>query len=192
MNKIVGAIVLCPLLISISLPPNRVEKCDKIKDEGAPEFVFNQMPIIGMIMIIAQTFLFSYFCYQNSYHNWDFIDSISFISVIVGAGLRKWSFITLGRFFTYQSPIRRNHRLVKTGPYQYLRHPSHTGLGLCVLGITWFLLNPKNYSSMPLLELFFRVYCWFVTLAFPLVLYVRISGEGMMLEKEFGKEWQEY
>ncbi|KAF9130930.1 hypothetical protein BGW39_002458 [Mortierella sp. 14UC] len=46
---------------------------------------------------------------------------------LLGYVLRKWSFVTLDRFFTYQLTIRTDHRLVQSGPYTYLRHPSYTG-----------------------------------------------------------------
>jgi protein-S-isoprenylcysteine O-methyltransferase Ste14 len=192
MSKIIAALIILPVAINITLPPNEVDdKSDKISAD-APPFFLTTLPKLAAITMIIQTSAFIHFCYQNSCHNWDFIDSISFISVIVGAGLRKWSFITLGRFFTYQLAIRKGHRLVKTGPYQYLRHPSYTGLGLCVFGFTWFVFNPKTFVNVPFLEPFLYFGCRFVSVMFPLAMIYRISGEEVMLEKEFGKEWQEY
>ncbi|KAF9206325.1 hypothetical protein BGZ59_011736 [Podila verticillata] len=47
---------------------------------------------------------------------------------LVADALRKWSIVTLARFFTYRLTIRTHHKLVGTGPYRYLRHPSYTGL----------------------------------------------------------------
>lgn len=31
----------------------------------------------------------------------------------------------LGRFFTFQLTVRENHRVIKEGPYRYVRHPSY-------------------------------------------------------------------
>ncbi|KAF9307547.1 hypothetical protein BGZ91_008382, partial [Linnemannia elongata] len=54
--------------------------------------------------------------------------------------LRTWSFRTLDWFFTYQLTIRPGHRLVTSGPYKILRHPSYTGFffnGAAVWTLLW-------------------------------------------------------
>ncbi|KAG0016887.1 hypothetical protein BGZ81_011012 [Podila clonocystis] len=60
---------------------------------------------------------------------------------IAGYVLRKWSFVTLDQFFTYQLTIRSGHKLVQSGPYTLLLHPSYTGLGLNVLGSFSLIYN---------------------------------------------------
>ncbi|KAG0055509.1 hypothetical protein BGZ83_008385 [Gryganskiella cystojenkinii] len=52
---------------------------------------------------------------------------VATVTALVSCWLRRWSFATLDRFFTYQLTIRSGHKLVQTGPYTYLRHPSYTG-----------------------------------------------------------------
>ncbi|KAG0076805.1 hypothetical protein BGZ92_002242, partial [Podila epicladia] len=47
---------------------------------------------------------------------------------LIADALRKWSIVTLDRFFTFRLTIRTQHKLVNSGPYRYLRHPSYTGL----------------------------------------------------------------
>ncbi|KAI1308718.1 hypothetical protein EDD11_004259 [Mortierella claussenii] len=49
------------------------------------------------------------------------------VGAVLGYALRKWSFTTLDRFFTFQLKIRPGHQLITSGPYRYLRHPSYTG-----------------------------------------------------------------
>src|SRR5947209_8216025 len=50
-----------------------------------------------------------------------------------GLGLRIWSVWTLGRYFTFSVMTSRDQPVISTGPYQYLRHPSYTGILLCLL-----------------------------------------------------------
>lgn len=52
-----------------------------------------------------------------------------------GLGLRWWSIMTLGRFFTVDVAIHADHRLVTAGPYRLVRHPSYTGLLLLFAAI---------------------------------------------------------
>ncbi len=44
-----------------------------------------------------------------------------------GMPLRWWSVRTLAQFFTIDVAIREGHRLIRSGPYRLLRHPSYTG-----------------------------------------------------------------
>lgn len=55
--------------------------------------------------------------------------------MIAGMVLRAWSVRTLGRFFTVTVDVADDHRVVDTGPYSLLRHPSYTGMLVVYLGI---------------------------------------------------------
>jgi protein-S-isoprenylcysteine O-methyltransferase len=58
-----------------------------------------------------------------------------------GLALRWWAIIYLGRFFTVNVAVATDHRVVDSGPYRYIRHPSYTGGLLAFLGISLCLLN---------------------------------------------------
>ena len=65
--------------------------------------------------------------------------------MIAGMGFRWWAIRVLDRYFTIDVGIREDHRLIRSGPYRLLRHPSYTGslltfygFGLA-LGSTWSL-----------------------------------------------------
>ena len=49
--------------------------------------------------------------------------------VLFAAGLifRWWAIVTLGRFFTVDVTIEKDHELVERGPFRLVRHPSYTG-----------------------------------------------------------------
>ena len=51
-----------------------------------------------------------------------------------GALLRWWSIWHLGRFFTVNVSVAADHRVVDTGPYRLIRHPSYAGLLLQFVG----------------------------------------------------------
>ena len=52
-----------------------------------------------------------------------------------GLLLRWWAVVHLGRFFTVNVAVASDHRVVDTGPYRLIRHPSYTGLLLTCLGV---------------------------------------------------------
>ena len=55
----------------------------------------------------------------------------------MGFALRFYSIIYLGRFFTINVAIAADHRLVDSGPYRFVRHPSYAGalMLFCSLGL---------------------------------------------------------
>ncbi len=52
-----------------------------------------------------------------------------------GTFLRWWSVWHLGRFFTVNVVVAEDHRVVDTGPYRLIRHPSYSGLLLQLAGL---------------------------------------------------------
>ena len=60
---------------------------------------------------------------------------------VAGLLLRWWSIITLGRFFTVDVTIERDHELVERGPFRVVRHPSYTGVLLAFVGLALTLGN---------------------------------------------------
>jgi protein-S-isoprenylcysteine O-methyltransferase Ste14 len=64
-----------------------------------------------------------------------------FALFVVGALLRWYSIFYLGRFFTVDVRVGSDHRVIDTGPYRWIRHPSYTGLLLEFLGYALCLGN---------------------------------------------------
>jgi protein-S-isoprenylcysteine O-methyltransferase Ste14 len=67
--------------------------------------------------------------------------------VLFAAGLilRWWAIVTLGRFFTVDVTIERDHELVERGPFRWVRHPSYTGVLLAFLG---WALTLRNWAAV--------------------------------------------
>src|ERR1043165_9194965 len=71
-------------------------------------------------------------------------NAVTVAAVVLFAGgliLRWWSIVTLGRFFTVDVTIERDHELVERGPFRFVRHPSYTGVLLAFLGWALTLRN---------------------------------------------------
>ncbi len=60
---------------------------------------------------------------------------------VAGLLLRWWAIITLGRFFTMDVTIEKDHELVERGPFHMVRHPSYTGVLLAFAGLALTLGN---------------------------------------------------
>jgi protein-S-isoprenylcysteine O-methyltransferase len=60
---------------------------------------------------------------------------LGFILFLAGLALRWYSIGYLGRYFTVDVSISAEHRLVDSGPYHYVRHPTYTGALLAFVGL---------------------------------------------------------
>jgi len=86
----------------------------------------------------------------------------------------------------------QGHRLVKSGPYSLIRHPSYTGLIAMVIGLNFRYTTPDSFLLPYLGSTALRISLLFACLAPTLSLVKRIKQEEAMLAKEFEKEWDEY
>ena len=62
----------------------------------------------------------------------------------IGLILRWWAIVTLGRFFTVDVTIEKDHEVVERGPFRWVRHPSYAGVLLAFVG---FALTLRNWAA---------------------------------------------
>jgi protein-S-isoprenylcysteine O-methyltransferase Ste14 len=60
---------------------------------------------------------------------------LGFSLFLAGLALRWYSIGYLGRYFTVDVSISAQHKLVDSGPYHYVRHPTYTGALLAFVGL---------------------------------------------------------
>jgi protein-S-isoprenylcysteine O-methyltransferase Ste14 len=65
--------------------------------------------------------------------------------LVAGSLLRRHCFRVLGAFFTGAVTIQEDHRVVDSGAYRWVRHPSYSAALLLVLGIS---LSVANWLSV--------------------------------------------
>lgn len=64
---------------------------------------------------------------------------------VAGLLVRWWAIITLGRFFTVDVTIEKDHEVVERGPFRLVRHPSYSGVLLAFIG---FALTLGNWAAL--------------------------------------------
>ncbi|KIJ44724.1 hypothetical protein M422DRAFT_228117 [Sphaerobolus stellatus SS14] len=123
---------------------------------------------------------------------------IGVAGIVLGSAIRILCFRTLDRFFTFQITIRQNHRLIDSGPYGVVRHPSYVGGAFAILGTTILSVGPRSYpwacglaTSSALVT--FTLWLWIIFLVYwTYSLLRRAPIEDEELRTTFGKEWEEY
>ncbi len=119
----------------------------------------------------------AYLQYPRSFE-WDGLAWISLIFMLSGLVLRTWAVATLGKFFTWHIKVESHQKIICSGPYRFVRHPSYAGAMLTYLFGPLFL------------------HAWFSTLvaivALPLAFRRRIRLEEGLLKRNLGEDYQLY
>jgi len=106
------------------------------------------------------------------------VESIALLVFLCGIVLRWTSVMVLGKYFTVNVIVRTDHRVIDTGPYRYVRHPSYSGLLLAFLGLGLYF---NNWLSVA-----------FILVPVTLALLYRIRVEEAALSANIGPAYAAY
>ena len=97
---------------------------------------------------------------------------------LAGVALRVWAIRILGKLFTFQVGIRPDHRIVRDGPYRWVRHPAYAGSVMTILGVSL-----SNAFSLGII----------ISAVMILLVYgLRIPNEEAALVRHFGEPYRLY
>ena len=118
------------------------------------------------------------------------------IAAIGGLG-RLWCFRALGRYFTHQLAVRKDHKLITTGPYAIVRHPGYMFGMMSASGMSLMIASPGSFTRHCgwLGTSFGRVVIgvWAMQNVLGWVLsYMRCQHEDGLLRARFREEWDGY
>lgn len=147
---------------------------------------------------------------------------LSAVLLVASAGLRVWCYKTLGNQFRFEVSIQARHKLISSGPYRIVRHPSYLAAFGYDFGCIMLLASRGTYTRecvlAPLLRMVLcaatsgpeecegvgklhaaalvsvvSIVIWFAGIMFCVRQVAgRLSWEDEVLHNEFGKEWEAY
>lgn len=97
--------------------------------------------------------------------------------MLAGLGFAVWARIHLGRFWSGAITLKEGHRLIRSGPYQFVRNPIYTGI---LTGVAGTAIALGQVCGLVALAILFIVYSW------------KIHREERLLAGEFGEEYAVY
>ena len=185
MNETIFRILLAAILVTgVGISATFRRKADKesgekvsTKDEGKSMFL--ALRLGGLVIWFSPIV----YLINPAWMAWSRIglpDWTRWIGVGVGVicvGLIYWLFSSIGRGITPTVATRAEHKLVKHGPYRWVRHPLYT------IGTTFFLSFGAIADN------------WFImsaaVIAF-ILLAMRMPNEEAHLIEKFGDEYRDY
>ncbi len=106
------------------------------------------------------------------------ISSLGLLLIVIGVIIRWSAVLTLKKFFTVDVTILKDHELIRSGVFKYIRHPSYFGLLIAVLGLGITMVN------------------WLSTLIIvvphAVIILLRINEEEKALEERFKSDYEDY
>lgn len=152
---------------------NIVKDKSKTKDNGTEIQIIWSVYITQLLAVLEA----AYYRFPESV-KWDIFTTVSLVIMILGFALRTWAIYTLGNYFTMHLAIQKEHKIIRSGPYRYFRHPSYVGAFLIYLGTPVFL------------------HAWFALIVAAIILPIawlrRIHYEEKLLIEEFGEGYRNY
>lgn len=178
--NITGIIAVLALFLYELRDPNKLDKKAKTHDKPQTERVLFYIAI-SINIFFQCMFIGDYIASVNRDIKTDVLGRNSFfiglLICLFGSFLRLRAKLELGEFFTYQIGVCKDQKLIQTGVYTNIRHPSY--LGLCML----FLGSGVMHFSAILLLTFVQM-CVSVP--------IRVAKEEAMLADKFGADFERY
>ena len=117
--------------------------------------------------------------------------------VVAGTVVRWKCYQTMGSQFTSELVIQKNHKLITTGPYRFVRHPSYTGGVVVEAGaLCWVYGRGSWVRESGVLDtktgsVFFYAFALFVGTASAIAVG-RMGTEDKELKRVFGEKWDKW
>ena len=132
---------------------------------------------ITILMIIPLSIFIATYFHASIFRNNKY-DYVGLIVIGLGILIRFIAINSLGKFFTVDVTIRKQHELKKDGLYKLVRHPSYSG---SILSFVGFGISLNNWISL-----------FVVTIAVFTAFMKRIRIEENVLQNQFGEEYKKY
>ena len=146
----------------------------KVKGTITSKWLFYCMMSSGAVIYLLAILEFIFRVKQLNYT----VTIIGCALIIVRIFLKLWALRSLDKLWSINIEIREGHKLITSGPYKYIRHPSYLST------LTEVLSGPL------ILNAYFTLI--YVAIFYIPLIFIRINLEEKELENKFGDEYREY
>ena len=171
----VALVILLEVFVVIKFPGAGSNRGEGTKTVHRQRWVVLLMQVLSLAIVIAAA-------YSDRHDSAVFneLAPVRYIGLVLfafGFVMMNWAAASLGKQFSIQVTLQKDHQLVTGGLYHYLRHPRYMGIIFFNLGIA---LVFRSWLALILVA------------ALTLVLLWRIHDEEAFMQHAFGAEWETY
>ena len=105
------------------------------------------------------------------------VQKLGFVLTSLGVAVAIWARYCIGQHWSARVVLKEGHQLIRSGPYEYVRHPIYTGLLLATAGTA---LAVGEWRAVVGVGVAFAGWSR------------KARAEEALLAKEFGDQYQEY
>jgi protein-S-isoprenylcysteine O-methyltransferase Ste14 len=95
----------------------------------------------------------------------------------IGIATALWARYHLGQYWSARITLKEDHKLIRTGPYAYLRHPIYSGLDLAAIGGALAIDRWRCFLGVVLIVLGYAI---------------KAKREEALLATQFGEDFAEH
>ena len=118
------------------------------------------------------------------------------VIAVIGALIRLWTYKAMGRQFTFKLALLKDHQLITSGPYAYVRHPGYGALIMTMVGLLCCELSAGSWwrETYVLDTIVGKGFAVLVSCAgiYLSMVFLRAPAEDRMLHENFGRQWEEW
>jgi len=134
-------IYLIWMILESDVSKKETKKGNKIHDCGTCEiYAFGQA-----LTILSALWFNSIWAKPNLLH------LTGFSLFLGGIFYRLWAVNTLGKYYSHIVREVSEHKIIKTGPYQHIRHPAYAGMIIANIGIVIYFFNWITFFTFSLI-----------------------------------------
>ncbi len=171
----IGVVVLLQILIVIKLPEIGRHRGEGKKIVQRQRLAVLLLQVISLAVVIGAPYSDRWGVAALGEGN--AIRYLGLVLFALGFTAMNWAEATLGKQFSVQVTIQEGHTLVTEGLYRYVRHPRYLGIIIYNVGLS---LVYRSWLAVVLVAILTGVLLW------------RIQDEEVLMQREFGVEWQSY
>ena len=172
----IGILILSVTIILLSQPAITLRAT--LRQQKRDKFSVLVIMVSCALCITVNVLEWAYFNEKDHHFSFSVWTSLGCILLFAGIFIRVWAIKELGKYFTSVVQVQEAQKIIHTGPYRLIRHPSYLGAYLAIIG-TSFLLH----TQIGML----------ISAAIMLVAYMyRIKLEEQTLVEEFGQVYRQY
>ena len=152
----------------------RIEK-DVIKNQNREKALVS---FVGISLLSAPLLYLAGLVDFASFQLLDWQRVVGGVCALIGLAFFRWSHDALGKNWSLMLELMKDHELITSGPYKYVRHPMYASIYLTHVG---FLILTANWLVGILL-----------LAPFTILYIVRVRSEEQMMLEKFGEKYHDY